>query len=107
MHALINVVNEFLKQGVKPVVFGSLFHRHHSGYNKRCNRLNKMLGNIHHDKLWDHGPQLMNNDVIVTCDHVHLHRDQEPVFVASIGDAFTSLPTSKLAEYAKNSTFKG
>ena len=91
MHALINVVNEFHKQGVKRVVFGSLFHRHHSGYNKRCNRLNKILSNIHPDKLWAHGPQLMNNDVISTWDHVHLHRDQEPVFVASIGDALHEL----------------
>ena len=84
MNALINVVNEFHRQGVKRVVFGSLFHRHHSGYNKRCNRLNKILRNMHPDKLWDHGTQLMNNDVISTWDHVHLHRDQEPVFVASI-----------------------
>ena len=33
----------------------------------------------------------MNNDVISTWDHVHLHRDQEPVFVASIGDALYEL----------------
>ena len=43
MHALINIVEEFHRQGVRRVVFGSLFPRHHSGYNKRCNRLNKLL----------------------------------------------------------------
>ena len=40
MHALINIVEEFHRQGVGRVVFDSLFHRHHSGYNSRCNRLN-------------------------------------------------------------------
>ena len=34
MHLLINVVEEFHRQGVRRVVFGSLFPRHHSGYNK-------------------------------------------------------------------------
>ena len=42
-HALINIVEEFHRQGVRRVVSGSLFHRHHSGYNKRCNWLNKLL----------------------------------------------------------------
>lgn len=87
MYALVNVVNEFRRQGVRRVVFGSLFQRHFSGYNKRCKRLNKMLRNIHPDKLWDHGPRLINNEVIDTWDHTHLYRDQEPVFAASIGDA--------------------
>ena len=43
MHALINIAEQFHKQGVRRVVFGSLFLRHHSVYNKRCNRLNKLL----------------------------------------------------------------
>ena len=43
MHALINIVAQFHKQGVRRVVFGSLFLRHHSVYNKRCNWLNKLL----------------------------------------------------------------
>ena len=43
-HSLISIIEEFHRQGVRCVVFGSLvFHRHHSGYNKRCNRLNKLL----------------------------------------------------------------
>ena len=43
MHALINIVEVFHRQGVRRVVFGSLFLKHHSVYNKRCNRLNKLL----------------------------------------------------------------
>ena len=39
MHALISIVEEFHRQGVRRVVFVPLFPRHHSGYNKRCNRL--------------------------------------------------------------------
>ena len=34
MHALINIVEEFHRQGVRRVVFGSLFLRHQSLYNK-------------------------------------------------------------------------
>ena len=42
-HALINIVEEFHRQGVRRVMFGSLvFPRHHGGYNKRCSRLNKL-----------------------------------------------------------------
>ena len=33
MHALTDIVEEFHRQGVRRVVFGSLFPRHHSGYN--------------------------------------------------------------------------
>ena len=43
MHALINIVEEFHRQGVRRVVLGCLFPRHHNGYHKRCNRLNKLL----------------------------------------------------------------
>ena len=43
MHALINIVEGFHRQGVRRVVFGPLFLRHHSVYNKRFNRLNKLL----------------------------------------------------------------
>ena len=43
MPALINIVEEFQRQGVRRVVFGSLFLKHHSVYNKRCNWLNKLL----------------------------------------------------------------
>ena len=43
MHALIYIAEEFHRQSVRRVVFGSLFPRHHSGYNKRCNPLNKLL----------------------------------------------------------------
>ena len=39
IHARINIVEEFHRR----VVFGSLFPRHHSGYNKRCNQLSKLL----------------------------------------------------------------
>ena len=46
MHALINIVEEFHRQGVRIVVFVPLFPRHHSGYNKRRNRLNKLLRNM-------------------------------------------------------------
>ena len=31
MHALINIFEEFHRQGVRRVVFGSLYPRHHSG----------------------------------------------------------------------------
>ena len=40
VHALINIVEEFHRQGVRLERFDSLFPRHHSGYNSRCNRLN-------------------------------------------------------------------
>ena len=73
------------------VVFGSLFLRHNSGYNKRCKRFNKMVPNIHPDMLWDHGPRLINNEVIDPWDGTHLHRDKEPLFAASIGDALYHL----------------
>ena len=56
MHALVDIVKECRRQGVRKALFGSLFPRHHSGHNKRCNRLNKILKSIHTDKLWDHGP---------------------------------------------------
>ena len=56
MHALVDIVKECQRQGVRKVLFGSLFPRHHSRYNKRCNRLNKILKSINTDKLWDHGP---------------------------------------------------
>ena len=34
MHALINIVEEFHRQGVRRVVLAPLFPRHHCGYNK-------------------------------------------------------------------------
>ena len=43
MHAPINIVEEFHRQGVRREVFGSLFPRHQSLYSKRSNRLNKLL----------------------------------------------------------------
>lgn len=87
MHSLVNVVREFQRQGVRRVVFGSLFHRHDRRYNKLCKRLNKILRKIHTEKLWDHGDDLIGNKNIDPRDKVHLLRSQEPVFAASIGDA--------------------
>ena len=47
MHALINIVEQFHRQGVRRVVFDSLvIPRHHGGYNKRCNRLNNLAAEI-------------------------------------------------------------
>ena len=43
MHALIDIVEEFHRQCVRRVVLVPLFPRHHSGYNKGCNRVNKLL----------------------------------------------------------------
>ena len=63
MYALIDVIDEFQRQGVRDVAFGSLFQRHFSGYNKRCKRLNKLLRNIYPGNLWDHGLHLINNEV--------------------------------------------
>lgn len=45
MYALRDVVREFRRQGFQRVVFGSLFLRHNSGYNRRCKRFNKMVRN--------------------------------------------------------------
>ena len=54
MHALINIVEEFHRQSVRRVVFVPLFPRHHSGYNKRCNRLNKLLRNMLDANIMSH-----------------------------------------------------
>ena len=43
MHALISIVKEFHRQGVRRLVFASLFPGHHSGYNKRWKPLNTLL----------------------------------------------------------------
>ena len=43
MHVLINIVEE---------LFGPLFPRHQSGYNKRCNWLNKLLRIQFVNKVW-------------------------------------------------------
>ena len=69
MHALINIVEEFHRQGVRRVVFVPLFPRHHSGYNKRCNRLNKLLRNMPDANSMSHSDHitrtLFENDRIV------------------------------------------
>ena len=36
MHALINIVEDFPRQGVRRVVFVPLFPRHHRGYNSNA-----------------------------------------------------------------------
>ena len=87
MYALIEIVSEFYRQGVPRVICGNLFQRHSSSYNKHCKRFNKMVPKIHPDLLWDHGPSLINNEVIDPWDGTHLYRHQEPAFAASIRDA--------------------
>ena len=58
MHVLINIVEEFHRQGVRRVVFVPLFPRHHSGYNKRCNRLNKLLRNMPDANIMSHSDHM-------------------------------------------------
>ena len=53
-HALINIVERFHRQGVRRVVFVPLFPRHHSGYDKQCNRLNKLLRNMPDANIMSH-----------------------------------------------------
>lgn len=87
MYALLEIVNEFHRQGVPRVMCGNLFQRHSWSYNKHCKRFNKMVPKIHPQLLWDHGPRLINNDVIDPYDGTHLHWEEEPVFSSSIRDA--------------------
>ena len=58
MHALINIDEEFHRQGVRRVVFVPLSPRHHNGYNKRCNRLNKLLGNMPDANIMSHSDHM-------------------------------------------------
>ena len=58
MHALINIVEEFQRQGVRHVVFVPLFPRHHSGYNKRCNRHTKLLRNMPDVNIMSHSDHM-------------------------------------------------
>ena len=58
MHALINIVEEFHRQGVRREVFVPLFPRHHNGYNKRCNRLNKLLKNMPDANIMSHSDHM-------------------------------------------------
>ena len=82
MHALINIVEEFHRQGVRRVVFVPLFPRHHSGYNKRCNRLNKLLRNMPDANIMSHSGHMtrtlfeidkivwrMSNNLIIVALH--------------------------------------
>ena len=91
MYKLVNIIHEFQRQGVRRVVFGSLFHRHDRRYNKLCKRLNKILRKLHADKLWDHSKRLISNDAIHPRDKVHLRRDREADFASSIADALRYL----------------
>ena len=91
MYRLMGIINEFQRQGVRRVVFGCMFLRHDRQYNKRAKRLNKILRKIHRRYLWEHGPHLINNDVITTKDGVHLCRPAEPAFANSIADALCYL----------------
>ena len=58
MHALINIVDEFHRQCVRRVVFVPLLPKHHSGYNKRCNRLNKLLRNMPDANIMSHSDHM-------------------------------------------------
>ena len=58
MHGLINIVEEFHMQCFRPVVFVLLFPRNHSGYNKRCNRLNKLLRNMPDANIMSHSDHM-------------------------------------------------
>ena len=82
MHALINIVEEVHRQGVRRVVFVPLFHRHHSVYNKRCNRLNKLPRNMPDANIMSHSDHMtgtlfeigkivwrMSNNVIIVALH--------------------------------------
>ena len=89
MFKLVSIVEEFRRQGVRRVVFGCMFQRHNRPYNKRAKQLNKILRKIPKTKqhLWDHDPDLINNDVISSKDGVHLWRSAESLFASSIADA--------------------
>ena len=82
MHALINIVEEFHRQGVRRVVFVPLFPRHHSGYNKRSNRLKGLLRNMPDANIMSHSDDMtqtlfeigrivwrMSNNLIIVALH--------------------------------------
>ena len=82
MHALIIIVEVFHRQGVRRVVFVPLFPRHHSRYNKRCDRLNKLLRNMPDANIMSHSDHMtrtlfeidkivwgMSNNLIVVVLH--------------------------------------
>ena len=58
VHVLINIVKDFHRQGVRRVVFVPLLARHHSRYNKRCNRLNKLLRNMPDSNIMSHSDHM-------------------------------------------------
>ena len=91
MYRLLRIINEFHRQGVRRVAFGSMFLRHDRQYNKRAKRLNKILRKLQRRYLWDHGPQLINNEVISTRDGVHLWRSEEPLLASRIAEALRFL----------------
>ena len=80
-HNLI-CTEEFHRQGVRCEVFVSLFPRHHSGYNKGCNRLNKLLRNMPDANIMSHSDHMtrtlfeidqivwrMSNKLIIVASH--------------------------------------
>lgn len=91
MYRLVSIIDEFRRQGVRRVAFGCMFQRLDRQYNKRAKRLNKILRKLQRRHLWDHGPELINNEVITTRDGVHLWRSVEPLFASSIADALRFL----------------
>ena len=91
MKRLVRIVEEFQLQGVRRVVFGCMFQRHDRLYNKRAKLVNKILQKLQKQHLWDHGPVLINNQVISEKDGVHLWRFAEALFASSIVGALTSL----------------
>ena len=58
VHALINIVEEVHRQGVRRVVFVSLFPSHHSGYSTRCNRLKKLQRNMPDAHIMSHSDHM-------------------------------------------------
>ena len=60
-----------------------------SSIQKRAKRLNKILRKLqkHYLWKWEHGPGLINNDIIDPKDRVHLRKFAEGLFASRIADA--------------------
>ena len=91
MYVLVDIVREFQQQGVRRIMYGTMFQRLDRQYNKRAKRLNKILRKLQKHYLWEHGPGLINNDVIDPKDGVHLRKSAERLFAISIADALSYL----------------
>ena len=83
MYTLVDIVRECQREGVRRIMFGTMLQRLDHKYNKRAKRLNMVLRKLQKRYLWEHGPGLINNDVIDPKDKIHLRKSAERLFALS------------------------